>query len=330
MGGVALEVALQAALLQRTGQLVTGLGEVVHADEHVTGVAQLLYRVLQDVELGGAGRQIGLVDAALRLEHGRQVRVVVQRDAVRRHRDHLVDGAFQRVRALQRQAVDQVHAHRLEAGLARGVDHQPGFRLALDAVHRLLYRRIEILDADAHAVETETAQVQHGVAANLARVDLDGKLAFRQQFEVAVDDAHHPVQLRIGEEGRCAAAEMQLDHLLATAEFFRHQRDFLFQVVEVGVGAALVLGDDLVAAAVVADGVAERDMHVQRDAAMVCPNGALRQAMFIIIHPETGVKTVGGRIGGVTRTGPFQCFDQGPVENTLGRDKCRMSSHHIF
>ena len=118
--------------------------------------------------------------------------------------------------------------------------------------------------------------MQHRVAANLTRVDLDRELALRQQLEMLADDAHHAVQLLVRQKGRRTAAKMQLDHLFTATQFFRHQADFFFQVIQIGIGAAFVFGNDLVTAAVVANGVAERHMHVQRDRPMVGANRAVR------------------------------------------------------
>ena len=56
-----------------------------------------------------------------------------------------LDGAHHAGFGLQRQAIDQINADRLEATGAGGIDHQPGFFLALDAVDRLLHFRLKIL-----------------------------------------------------------------------------------------------------------------------------------------------------------------------------------------
>jgi hypothetical protein len=82
--GIALEVAVQAPLALGHRELVVGLGEVVHADENVAGLGQAADRQLQDLQLGVGRRQVGLVDAPLRLEQAGQVGVVVDREAVGR------------------------------------------------------------------------------------------------------------------------------------------------------------------------------------------------------------------------------------------------------
>ena len=64
MRGIALEVALQAALALGHGELVAGLGEMVHADVDVAGARQPPDRERQDLQLGLGVRQIGLARCA--------------------------------------------------------------------------------------------------------------------------------------------------------------------------------------------------------------------------------------------------------------------------
>src|SRR5690606_3672288 len=75
-----------------------------------------------------------------------------------------------------------------------------------------------------------------------------------------------------------------------------------------------LVGDDLVAGAVVAQAFAERDMDIDRQAlgvgrCVTCPGGSL-----IIIHREGLMKLRRGRIGGVARAGPVILLDQGTIE----------------
>lgn len=75
---------------------------------------------------------------------------------------------------------------------------------------------------------------------------------------------HQLAQLIVAEERRGTAAKVQLFYALGGVQVAADQLDFLFQALQVGVGAAAVLGDDLVAGAVVANVRAERYVHVQR------------------------------------------------------------------
>ncbi len=137
---------------------------------------------------------------------------------------------------------------------------------AVEAIDGLLHVRIKILYAHAHAVETQAAQVRDPGGSHTARVDFDGELAAVVicQMEVAPGLCHQFLHLGIRDIGGGAAAPVQLAHRAARVHMLRLQRDFAVQHLQV-VGCPLpVRSDDLVAGAVVADGVAERDMKIQR------------------------------------------------------------------
>jgi hypothetical protein len=97
-----------------------------------------------------------------------------------------------------------------------------------------------------------------------ARVDLDRALGARGDGEIAPQHRHQLAQFVVRQEGRRAAAQVQLAHRLAGAQHLGVQFHLAAQVAQVGRGALVVLGDDLVAGAVVAQLLAERDVHVQR------------------------------------------------------------------
>jgi hypothetical protein len=65
---ITLEIAVQATLALGHGQFVVGLGEVIHADEDVAGFGQAADRQLHDLQARFGRRQLGIVDAPLRLE----------------------------------------------------------------------------------------------------------------------------------------------------------------------------------------------------------------------------------------------------------------------
>ena len=108
MGGVTHEIAMQSATRLRHCQLVVGQGEMVHADVDIAGGSELFHRGLQQGQLGVRVGQQRIVDLLLRLEDMRQVRVAVDREAIRAHRHDGIEGAAEAVEALPGQAVDQV------------------------------------------------------------------------------------------------------------------------------------------------------------------------------------------------------------------------------
>jgi hypothetical protein len=158
-------------------ELVLRLGEVIHPDVLVPGTRERTDRERHQVEAPRGRGQLGLVNAPLRLEHRRQVRVVVQRDAVRVQVQHLEQGLAEFLHRLARQAVDQVEIDGLEPARARGLDHVGRELVTLDAVDRALHVRIEVLHADRQAVEAELAKKCDRERIGAARVDLDRVLA---------------------------------------------------------------------------------------------------------------------------------------------------------
>ena len=175
-GRVTLEVALQGAVGAGQGQLVIRQGEVVHADIHIAGGSQAADGQLQQLHLALGRRHVFTTDQALRTHQLRQVRVAVSGDAVRAQGDDLAQGHVEAGHGLQRQAVDQVDTHRLELGRTGGGDQGVDLLLALLAIDCGLHVRVEVLHAEAQAVETELAQVFDLFSADGARVDLDGEL----------------------------------------------------------------------------------------------------------------------------------------------------------
>ncbi|MNC33678.1 hypothetical protein D3C75_820820 [compost metagenome] len=119
---------------------------------------------------------------------------------------------------------------------------------------------------------------------------------------------HQLAQFHMAEEGRRAAAQMQLFNTLFRVEVAGDQLDFLLQALQVGRGAAAVLGDDLVAGAVVADVGAERHVHIERQR----PNGpaAVTQGVQQVEGADFAVQLHCGWIGGVAWAGQVVATDQ--------------------
>src|SRR3546814_5594990 len=84
-----------------------------------------------------------------------------------------VQGLREALDVLFRQAVDEVDVDRAEVGGAAGVHDRAGFLDRLDAIDRLLHHRIEILHAEAGAVEADLAQLGDVGRVGEARVEFD-------------------------------------------------------------------------------------------------------------------------------------------------------------
>ena len=169
----------------------------------------------------------------------------------------------------------------------------------MDAVDGGLYFRIEILDADAHAVEAEFAEHEDGIAADFARVDFDGVFSVGNQLEMFAYHMEYAFKLVVAQESRSAAAEMQLGEPVPPAQVRGEQFHFFFEVFDVGIGAAFVFGDDFVAAAVVTDGVAEGNVDIERQRFVERADAAQFECFDIFGFTEAVVEAVGGGIRGI-------------------------------
>ena len=303
---------MQPALALGHGQGVVGQREVVHADVVVARGLERRQRARQHRHLVGCTRQVDGDDAPLRLEALGQVRVGVQRDAVGPQLGHLGQRAVEGFGRLLGQAVDQVDVDRLEADLARRGDQGKHLLGRLDAVHRLLHDGVEILHAERQAVEAQLRQVAQPLGRHGARVDLDGVFAPRHQAEVAPQHGHQLAQLVVAEEGGRAAAQVQLADGLAGADARHVQVHLAAQVAQVGRAAVVVLGDDLVAGAVVAQRFAERNVHVQRQRQRHGgrAGAALLQRLDVIGLAERLDEAVRRRVRGVARPGHVEFGEQ--------------------
>ena len=134
-------------------------------------------------------RQVGVGDAALRLEALRQVGVGVQRDAVWPQFADLLHRAREALGRLLRQAVDEVGIDGAIAQFARALHQVANALEGLHAVHGLLHVGVEVLHAEAQPVEAERAEVRQARRRDGARVDLDGDLGVLRQPEGGADRA---------------------------------------------------------------------------------------------------------------------------------------------
>ena len=289
---------------------------MVHADVLVAGLAELVDRQSQQVQLGFRRRQVFGVDPVLGLEQVGQVGVAVDRQPVRTRFQGDVQGAREALQGLLGQAVDQVHVDRAEAVFAAGLDDAQGLLHALDAVHRLLHHRIEILHAQAGAVEAGLAQLAHFGRGDEARIQLDRAVHLRAagEGEVPAQHVHHLGDLlRVQEVGR-ATAEVHLLDLAVAVEHRGGQRDLAVQPGQVGLPARLVAGDDAVAAAVEARAGAERDVQIQRNRARdriaIAGRGHLAQLRLA----EPGRELRRGRVRGIARPRHVVALEQLRIE----------------
>ena len=119
---------------------------------------------------------------------------------------------------------------------------------------------------------------------------------------------HQLTQFVVAEKRRGTAAKVQLLDLLFGVEVAGDHLDFLLEFLQVGLGPATVLGDDLVAGAVVANVRAKRHMYIQRQRAQRL--AALAQGVEQVERADLAVELHGGRIRRVARSGQVVAADQ--------------------
>ncbi|MNX08590.1 hypothetical protein D3C86_382930 [compost metagenome] len=302
---------MQPALALGHGQRIVGQREVVHADVDVAGLGERRNRAPEHAHARGRVGQLVGRDAPLRLEALRQVGVGIQRDAVGPQFADLRERALERGVVLARQAVDQIDVDRFETQRARRVHEREDLRRRLDAVHGLLHGGVEVLHAEAQAVEAERGQRREALRIDRARIDLDRLLAARHEGERAAQQGHQFAQFFVVEKGRRAAAQVQLADGRTGPELRDLQRHFACEVVEVLPPALAVLRHDLVAGAVVAQRFAERDVHVQRQRLA----GRVRiapqvQRLRVVAGAEGLDEAVGRGVRGVARAGHVEAAQQ--------------------
>ena len=133
---------------------------------------------------------------------------------------------------------------------------------ALDAVHRFLHGRIEILHADTDTVKTQLSEQSNGGITHLARVNLDGVFAIFHQLKILANRAHYFAQLVVAQERGGAAAEVQLLDAPFLAQQGGLHFDFLDQVAYILISLGEILGDNFIAGAIEAQGITKGDVDV--------------------------------------------------------------------
>ena len=128
----------------------------------------------------GAGSSTD-VDAALRLEALRQMRIVVQRDALGTQYQHFVERGGKRSPRLTRKPIDQIQIDGPEARIAGRFDRLLRYFETLHAVDGFLHVRVEILYADRDTVKAKLSRSTRTLSGrSSARVHFDSNLGVRR------------------------------------------------------------------------------------------------------------------------------------------------------
>jgi hypothetical protein len=223
----------------------------------------------------------GALDERLVRQLARQVGIAEQRDALGGQLDDGAQGLGEAQLVLAGQAVDDVDVDVAEAERARLADEPLRLRAALVAMDRVLDRRREVLDA-----HRERGKARRGERLELARrrvawIELHGSARRGGDVEVALDRREQAAQRVRRQEVRRAAAERDLGDRERRAELLGVERHLGGEHVDIDVAARDVACGDDVAAAVPAQALAERDVHVQR-------GGAIRAHRFELARDRRG------------------------------------------
>ena len=129
-------------------------------------------------------------------------------------------------------------------------------------MHCFLHFGVKVLHAKTQAIETQLKQkgqtfFVHGSGIYLYRI-----FTTRCEAEAAFEHGHEFAQLDVAQECGRTAAQMQLTDRLARAHGCCVERHFTLQVVQIRCCPIMVLGDDFVASAVVAQRFTKRNVHV--------------------------------------------------------------------
>jgi hypothetical protein len=211
---------------------------------------------------------------------------------------HEVDRLLEPEQRLTRQAVHEVDVDGLEPLGAAPADEVARHLERLDAVDLLLHGGVEVLHAHRNPVEARADDRLHVIARRDARIDLDADLGVVGDAEPSAQVRHQFLDLRGREVRRRAAAPRDLDGVsLARAGEVGDAVDLVRQVGEVLFRLVLALRDDDAAAAVDAERLAERDVHVDRQRPL--RRGALRERLHVVGLDEVVAPRGRGRVARV-------------------------------
>ena len=184
MRRIALKVAVQPPLPLRDRERIFRQREMIHPDVDVSRRDEFLRCKPEQLQLHLRRGDLFADDLLLRLESGGQMRVVVNGDAVGPQIGDSIERCLERPQRLAWKPVDEIHAHGSEPRSPRLLHHRGRLRFALHAVDGTLNVRIEVLDAEAHPVETKAAQCCDRRGLHGPRVDLDRILAVGRELEL--------------------------------------------------------------------------------------------------------------------------------------------------
>ena len=229
------------------------------------------------------------------------MRVAEHGHAVGRERQHLVHGALESLGGLMGQSVDQVHVDAGKAQVARRLDQIARHLEGLNAVDGLLHFGIEVLNAQAQAIEAQALQAFQMLLGGDARVDFDADFGIGSERKALGGVTEQVFHLRGREIGGRSAAPVKLRHAALTRNVFGDVLDFFLERCQIGRRDAVILGDDHVAGAEQAQALAEGQVHVERDGRL--GGVGLGEELIEVVRSDVVLPDGRGRVAGVARPG---------------------------
>jgi hypothetical protein len=202
---------------------------------------------------------------SMRLEEPRHVGIVVDREAVGMRRDDRIQRPRESFQGLMRQPIDEIDVDRAEARRAARLDDAERLLHTLNAIDGLLHLGVEVLYAEARAVESEVSQGLDVRGRGEPGVELDREIELGLAAEAeAPDEApDEPRQIGLTQEVGCPAAEVQLAHFAMVMKERRDHGDFNEQPLDIATTRADITRDQPIAAAVEAGACTERNVDIE-------------------------------------------------------------------
>jgi hypothetical protein len=271
---------------------------IARADEHVRGGAAL------GKSLVAAGQRLFRNEFLVTL-HPRHVGVAEQRDPVGSERERALGRVDDGGHGLIGQPVHQIEIDMDDAGLTQSIGGASGLPEALPAADRFLHARLEILHAEAGAIDAHIGQRGDVLARQRTWIDFDRDLGRVRDAKPRMQRGHDSHQLVRPQHCRGAAAKMEVSDGVA-GEPRSDQVDLAFQQLGIGGDRRVAACDRGVAAAIEAQLGAERYMQVERNRRV---DRQRREPSLTSRAVDPGAELHGRRIAGVTRQPPVQIFE---------------------
>jgi hypothetical protein len=236
-------------------------------------------------ETGAGLWQDHLVDLTLMLFEGRQMGVAEDRQSVGSQRQALSNGIDAGRHGLVRQAVDQVQVDAADPCLAQSLHGGGGLFEALDPIDRALDHWVEALHPQARAGDAGRSQRRRHLAGERSRIDLDGDFRVRRDRESGAKQVDQGEEYGRWQDGRRAAAEVDVVDGEAAAEAARHEIHLPAQRLYVVEDRAVAPRDRRVASAVPAHRSAEGHVEVKGSAD---PFGQIGEPASVVHAPDLG------------------------------------------